>query len=170
MLTAGPITVKSSRVRDPIFVRIEPCFDVKNNSLKARKAAVTNRRRMGIWYMASPLCVSGGRSVHNSPSTRRNYCFSGIAIRTEREYRRGCDQPERAKRPKGRFVGMRPLESQAHHEPHRRLDSFHRLVRCTCRFPALSRRLCINGQECKKTSVARRLMSVGTAKTELKKN
>src|SRR6476660_9021041 len=102
-------------------IRISPfvtprCSALAADALKARKAAVTNRRRMGVWYMASLLCVSSGRSVHNSPSTRRNLCFSGIAIGTEREYRRGCDQHERAKRPKGRFVGMQPLESQAHHE------------------------------------------------------
>src|SRR5712671_8132081 len=65
--------------------------------------------------MASPLNAFGGRSVHK-PNTSWTLFFSGIAIGAEREDRRGCDQHEPAKRPKGRFVGMQPLESQAHHE------------------------------------------------------
>jgi len=43
-----------------------------SDMLKARKAAVTNRCRIVVWYMASPLCVFGGRSVHNSPSAYRS--------------------------------------------------------------------------------------------------
>src|SRR2546423_13677277 len=92
------------------------CSALAADTLKARKAAATNRCRMVVWHMIFSLCAFGGRSVHNSPGTSRTLCFSGIAIGTEREYRRGCDQHERAKRPKGRFVGMQPLESQAHHE------------------------------------------------------
>src|SRR5882757_967273 len=92
------------------------CSALSADTLKARKAAVTNRDRMVVWYTTFPLCAFGGRSVHNSPSTSRNLFFSGVAIGTKREYRRACDKHERAKRPKGGFVGMQPLESQAHHE------------------------------------------------------
>src|SRR5258708_38866784 len=66
--------------------------------------------------MASLLCVFGGRSVDNSPSAYRRRLFvSRKAIGTEREYRAACEKHERAKHPKGGFVGMQPLESQAHH-------------------------------------------------------
>src|SRR6266436_3183275 len=92
------------------------CSALAADTLKARKAAATNRCRMVVWCMTFPLCAFGGRSFHNSPSACRNLFFSRIAIGTEREYRRACDKHERAKRPKGRFVGMQPLESQAHHE------------------------------------------------------
>src|SRR3977135_2010162 len=92
------------------------CSALSADTLKARKAAVTNRDRMVVWYTTFPLCAFGGRSVHNSPSTSRNLLFSGVAIGTKREYRRACDKHERAKCPKGGFVGMQPLESQAHHE------------------------------------------------------
>src|SRR3954453_4365578 len=102
-------------------IRISPsvtprCSAFPSDTLKARKAAATNKCRMVVWCVTFPLGAFGGRSVPNSPSTSRNLCFSGIAIGTEREYRRGCDKHERAKRPKGRFVGMQPLESQTHHE------------------------------------------------------
>src|SRR6266436_1122722 len=101
-------------------IRISPsvtprCSALPADTLKARKAAVTNRRRMVVWYMASPLGVFGGRSVHISPGTDQSLFFSRIAIRTEREYRAACEKHERAKRPEGGFVGMQPLEGQAHH-------------------------------------------------------
>src|SRR5882724_7780721 len=62
-----------------------------------------------------PLCVFGGRSVHNSPGAYRGLFFNGIAIGSEREYRAACQKHKRAKHPKGGFVGMQPLESQAHY-------------------------------------------------------
>src|SRR5882757_7269005 len=62
-----------------------------------------------------PLCVFGGRSVYNSPGAYRGLLASRKAIGTEREYRAACEKHERAKHPKGGFVGMQPLESQAHH-------------------------------------------------------
>src|ERR1700686_1120376 len=101
-------------------IRISPsvtprCSALPADVLKARKAAVTNRCRMVVEYMASPLCVFGDRSVHNSPSACRGLFFSRIAIGAEREYRAACEKHERAKRPKGGFVGMQPLESQTHH-------------------------------------------------------
>src|SRR5713226_10439228 len=65
--------------------------------------------------MASPLGVFGGRSVHISPGADQSLFFSRIAIRTEREYRGACEKHERAKCPKGGFVGMQSLESQPHH-------------------------------------------------------
>src|SRR5258705_4366161 len=91
------------------------CSALPADTLKARKAAVTNRCRKVVWYMASPLCAFGRRGVHNSPSACRSLFFSRISIGTEREYRAACEKHERAKRPKGGFVGMQPLESQAHH-------------------------------------------------------
>src|SRR5437667_8195054 len=63
-----------------------------------------------------PSGMSGGSSVHNSPSAYRCFFSSRIAIGAEREYRAACEKHERAKRPEGGFVGMQPLESQAHHE------------------------------------------------------
>src|ERR1700687_2139265 len=102
-------------------IRISPsvtprCSALSADMLKSRKAAVINRCRMAAWYMAFPLCVFGGRGVHTSPSAYRSLFFSRIAIGTEREYRAACEKHERAKRPKGGFVGLQPLESQAHHE------------------------------------------------------
>src|SRR5882757_1267279 len=91
------------------------CSALSACTLKARRAAVKNRCRMVVWCMASPLCVFGGRSVHNSPGACRSLFFSRIAIGAERKYRAACEKHERAKRPKGGFVGMQPLESQAHH-------------------------------------------------------
>src|ERR1700732_2975079 len=59
--------------------------------------------------------VFGGWSVHISPGADQSFFFSRIAIGTERKYRAACEKHERAKRPEGGFVGMQPLEGQAHH-------------------------------------------------------
>src|ERR1700680_887135 len=70
---------------------------------------------MAVWYITSPLCVFGTRSVRNSPGACRRLFFSRIAIWTERKYRAACENHKRAKRPKGGPVGMQPLKSQTHH-------------------------------------------------------
>src|ERR1700732_1446636 len=71
----------------------------------------------GRWLFGTcpPLGVFGGWSIHISPGADQSFFFSRIAIGTEREYRAACEKHERAKRPESGFVGMQPLESQAHH-------------------------------------------------------
>src|SRR5882757_10974279 len=91
------------------------CSALAADMLKTRRAAVANRCRVVVWYMASPLGVFGGWSVHISPCADESFFFSGIAIGPEREYRAACEKHERAKRPEGGLVGMQPLEGQAHH-------------------------------------------------------
>src|SRR5258705_5307625 len=91
------------------------CSALPADTLKARKAAVTNKCRKVVWYMASPLCAFGRRGVHNSAGACRSLFVGRIAIGTEKEYRSACENHERAKCPQGRFVGMQPLESQPHH-------------------------------------------------------